>query len=173
MGSTGSRCRGVRASPACHLKNRWLTATTCLPYPTITPSDLRARQQYQQGAAFSKNMIACVPCADFSSELSEVFWVLPATSSESIDVDNFAVTTPRAPRPMSAATAPAAATGPKGERDEARDRRATRKAAAACLARQRHKHFVNGLHDAGSTLRQRVHILRARKGHAVRKSRAS
>ena len=98
---------------------------------------------------------------------------LPATASESIDVDNFAVTTPRAPRPMSAATAPAAATGPKGERDEARDRRATRKAAAACLARQRHKHFVNGLHDAGSTLRQRVHILRARKGHAVRKSRAS
>ena len=54
------------------------------------------------------------------------------------------------------------------ERDEARDRRATRKAHAACLARQRHKSFVNGLHDTGSSLRQRVHVLRARKGHTVR-----
>lgn len=68
------------------------------------------------------------------------------------------------------AAAPAAAAADKGERDEARDRRATRKAAAACLARQRHKHFVNGLHDAGSALRQRVAVLRARKGHAVRQS---
>ena len=51
---------------------------------------------------------------------------------------------------------------------EAKDRRASRKAAAACLARQRHKTFVSGLNDNSSQLRHRVEILRARKGHAVR-----
>ena len=54
------------------------------------------------------------------------------------------------------------------EDKEAKDRRASRKAAAACLARQRHKTFVSGLNDNSSQLRHRVEVLRARKGHAVR-----
>ena len=51
--------------------------------------------------------------------------------------------------------------------DPNKSRRATRKAAAACLARQRHKSFVNGLQDQGSVLRGRIESLRRRRGHAV------
>jgi len=50
--------------------------------------------------------------------------------------------------------------------DPNKSRRATRKAAAACLARQRHKSFVNGLQDQGSVLRGRIESLRRRRGHA-------
>ena len=46
----------------------------------------------------------------------------------------------------------------------AKERRASRKAAAACLARQRHKHFVNSLQDQGGGLRERVVQMRARRG---------
>eukprot|EP00966_Prymnesium_polylepis_P037830 877880-Prymnesium_polylepis.1 len=45
----------------------------------------------------------------------------------------------------------------------AKERRASRKAAAACLARQRHKQFVNSLQDAGGGLRERVVQMRARR----------
>lgn len=38
----GAGVRGVRASPACHLKNRWLTATTCLPYFYLQATSERA-----------------------------------------------------------------------------------------------------------------------------------
>merc|ERR1711920_697386 len=41
--------------------------------------------------------------------------------------------------------------------------RAARKAAAACLARQRHKTFVNGLHDQSEALKSRVNVLKQRK----------
>jgi len=41
--------------------------------------------------------------------------------------------------------------------------RAARKAAAACLARQRHKTFVNGLHDQSEALKTRVNLLNQRK----------
>ncbi|KAL1499362.1 hypothetical protein AB1Y20_011569 [Prymnesium parvum] len=46
----------------------------------------------------------------------------------------------------------------------AKERRASRKAAAACLARQRHKHFVSSLQDQGGGLRERVVQMRARRG---------
>lgn len=46
----------------------------------------------------------------------------------------------------------------------AKERRASRKAAAACLARQRHKHFVNALQNQGGGLRERVVQMRARRG---------
>lgn len=41
--------------------------------------------------------------------------------------------------------------------------RAARKAAAACLARQRHKTFVNGLHDQSESLKARVTLMKQRK----------
>jgi len=51
--------------------------------------------------------------------------------------------------------------------DIAKERRATRKAAAACLARQRHKTFVNSLQEQGNTLRSRIEFLKRRRGHAA------
>ena len=55
----------------------------------------------------------------------------------------------------------------KEDEATAKDRRATRKAAAACLARQRHKSFVNSLQESGSGMQHRVECLKARRGHAV------
>ena len=51
--------------------------------------------------------------------------------------------------------------------DVAKERRATRKAAAACLARQRHKTFVNSLQDQGNAMRGRIAQLKRRKGFSV------
>ena len=53
----------------------------------------------------------------------------------------------------------------KDEEQLARDRRASRKAAAACLARQRHKSFVNNLSGSAEFVRYRCDVYRARKGH--------
>ena len=66
-----------------------------------------------------------------------------------------------------AAAAPAASVS----QDVAKERRATRKAAAACLARQRHKSFVSNLQDQGALLRGRIEGLKRRRGHAVRPAR--
>ena len=54
----------------------------------------------------------------------------------------------------------------QNEEQVAKDRRASRKAAAACLARQRHKAFVSNLQDSTHHVRYRVEALRARRGHA-------
>ena len=69
---------------------------------------------------------------------------------------------PAVPPPAS----PAAAAGSSNQSQSAiaKERRASRKAAAACLARQRHKSFVNGLQDSGGGLRARIVALRARRG---------
>ena len=53
----------------------------------------------------------------------------------------------------------------KDEEQAAKDRRASRKAAAACLARQRHKSFVHNLQDSVHGLRYRVDVYKARRGH--------
>ena len=52
----------------------------------------------------------------------------------------------------------------KEEEQEARDRRASRKAAAACLARQRHKSFVHNLQDSVHAMRYRVEVHKSRRG---------
>lgn len=57
-----------------------------------------------------------------------------------------------------------AAAGVQSQSAIAKERRASRKAAAACLARQRHKSFVNNLQDTGGDLRMRISSLRARRG---------
>ena len=56
----------------------------------------------------------------------------------------------------------------KEEEQLAKDRRASRKAAAACLARQRHKSFVNGLQDSAQFVRYRIDLYKSRKGQLVR-----
>ena len=65
----------------------------------------------------------------------------------------------------SSSPAPAPAAAGQTPSAIAKERRATRKAAAACLARQRHKSFVNSLQDNGSELSMRVDALRARRGN--------
>ena len=55
----------------------------------------------------------------------------------------------------------------KEEEQLAKDRRASRKAAAACLARQRHKSFVNGLQDSAQFVRYRIDLYKSRKGQLV------
>ena len=55
----------------------------------------------------------------------------------------------------------------KEEEQLAKDRRASRKAAAACLARQRHKSFVNSLQDSAQFVRYRIDLYKSRKGQLV------
>ena len=52
-----------------------------------------------------------------------------------------------------------------------REKRASRKAAAACLARQRHKSFVHSLQEQGVECRARISLLKRRRGHTVRSRR--
>lgn len=52
----------------------------------------------------------------------------------------------------------------KDDEQAAKDRRASRKAAAACLARQRHKSFVNNLQGNVSDMQWRIEMMKQRRG---------